>query len=472
MDARDRRGRERDVTADTVAMNAVRQRSAGALSLVRLALLALFALGLVIAAEAYFTNRRDGADDIVDDLRRPAFGPRNYTAAVADSTARIAAKQELSDMFPGDWLRSEALAYTYHDRFRLTGDYADLAQATRVIASGRAEAVAPAGPIEADAEIAMAGHRLGPAEEALADFSKSVVLETGERAAAAALAGDIAFYRGDMAGAERHYAAAKAVEPAGLVLRAAILDKARGRYDAAIADLRASLAERRRPTPFAVATVALQIGAVELARGNAAVARRMFEQANSVFPGYWLTEAHLAQADAIDGHPAKAIAAMRRVALKSGSAEAMDALAMLLRTYGEPTESRVWAARAGAAWRRRLELAPDAAYSHAVEHELVFGTPARALDLARRNLASRPFGESRLLLANALVLNGLVDEALEQLETAQKSGWRSAPLHALRAEVLALKGRKEEAEAAREAAEALNPHIFAPETALVWFSHG
>ena len=460
------------MTAETVSTKNLRSRTARASSLLRLALLACLALGLVIAAEAYFASRRENADRLANTIRRPAFGPRTYAAALADSTARIAAKRELSEMFPGDWLRSEALAQAYSDRFRLTGDYADLAQASKVIALGRAQADAPAGPILADAQIAMTGHRVAAAEAALEDFMRSVALEPEERAAAAALAGDIAFYRGDMAGTKQRYAAAKAIEPGGLVLRAAIVDKAEGNFDKAITDLRASLTERRRPSPFAIATLALQMGAVELARGNSGPARAMFERANIILPGYWLTEAHLAQADAIDGHAEKAITAMQRVAVKSGSAEAMDALAMLLRSDGKSAESRTWAARAEAAWRRRIKLAPAAAYGHAVEHEIVFGRPERALELARRNLANRPFGESRLLLAHTLVVAGRVDEALEQLEQAEKGGWRSAPLYALRAELLALAGRNREAEAARDAAEALNPHIFDPQTALVWFSHG
>ena len=437
-----------------------------------MALLGCLAVVLAIAAEAYFATGRDHAANVTSELKRPAFGPRSYAAAFADSTARIAAKQALYDMFPGDWLRDEALAYAYADRFRLTGDYADLAEANRIAARGRATVATPAGPILADAVLAMAAHRIGAAEAALQDFARSVVLEPAERAEAAALAGDIAFYHGDIGGAEKHYAAASAIDPAGLRDRAAILDKARGRFDGAIAGLHRSLAERHRPTPFAVATIALQIGAVELARGNTAEARRMFEQANAIFPGFWLTEGHLAQAKAIDGHAAEAIAAMQRVAEKSGSAEAMDALAMLLRTYGRPAESRAWAARASAAWQRRIALLPEAAYGHAIEHEIVFGSPAKALALAQRNLANRPFGESRILMANALLLNGRIGEALAQLRTAESSGWRSAPLYALRAELHSLQGRNNEAEAARQAAKALNPHIFDPQTALVWFSHG
>ena len=296
--------------------------------------------------------------------------------------------------------------------------------------------------------------------------------ESAARAEARALQGDIAFYRGDTAGARRAYSEAKAIEPNGIALRCAIADKAQGRFDQAIAGFRAYLDGLKKPSPLTVATMAMQIGAVELARGNAPEARRRFEEANRIFPGFWLIEAHLAQARAVAGNSRAAIAQMRGVAERSQSAEAMDALAMLLRTFGRPDESREWARRAGEIWSRRLAMMPEAAYGHAVEHELVFGTPARALELARRNLVARPFGDSRLLLANALLQNGRVADALGELRKAEVSGWRSAPLYALRAEALALDGREAEAGEARRAAEALNPRIFAPETALVWFSHG
>jgi hypothetical protein len=58
------------------------------------------------------------------------------------------------------------------------------------------------------------------------------------------------------------------------------------------------------------------------------------------------------------------------------------------------------------------------------------------------------------------------------LARAEDSGWRSAPLYALRARILELAGRTDLAEQARAAAIALNPRIFAPETTLVWLSHG
>jgi tetratricopeptide (TPR) repeat protein len=438
-----------------------------------LAISAALASGLVIAADVYFSRSHSGSASAQWSLRRPGYGPASFGAALAASDTRIDGARTMLRIHPDDWMREEGLARGLVARFRLTGNYADLAEASSAMARGRALAPDPAGPILSDAELGMAAHRLEQTDRALAALARwAVPPDRGERAEAAALAGDLAFYRGDMAGARRGYAQAAAIDGGGSAYRTAILAKAQGDFDGAVRGFRTYLAEQRSPSPFQVANVAMQVGAVELARGNAEEALRRFQEADRTFPGYWLVQAHLAQGKALAGDPAAAIAAMRAVAQSSQSAEAMDALAMLLRTFGHAAESRQWATRAGEVWRRRIEQAPEAAYGHAAEHEIVFGTPERALDLAQRNLAGRPYGESRLLLANALVLNGRIAEALVQLQQAEASGWRSAPLYALRVEAFALAGRQAEAERARTQAQALNPNIFEPATALVWFSHG
>jgi tetratricopeptide (TPR) repeat protein len=298
-------------------------------------------------------------------------------------------------------------------------------------------------------------------------------VEAYELAEARAIEGDVAFYRGDMAGARAKYLASEKLDDgASAAYRWAVLAKAQGDFPRALMAFSKSAQSKHGVAPLQAAGTALQFGAVELARGDAAAARRWFLAADRAFPGYWLIEAHLAQARAVDGDLPGAIDAMRGVAVRSGSAEAMDAVAMLLRAQGIGGESRQWAARADALWRKRLAKMPEAAFGHALEHELVFGTPERALDLATRNLAARPYGESRLLMASALLMNGRTGSALDQLAMAEGSGWRSAPMYALRAQALELLGRASDAEAARRQAQALNPHVFEPATALVWFSHG
>lgn len=284
---------------------------------------------------------------------------------------------------------------------------------------------------------------------------------------------DVAFYSGDMGGARRWYARAAALDgTAAVAYRHANLAKAGGDYDEAIQLFLGSAVGKRGEAPFQHASTALQIGAVEQARGNYREATRWFAMADRQFPGFWLFEAHVAQSKAIAGDLLGAIAAMRSVVEAYPAAEVMDALAMLLRASGEIQASRLWASRAGDEWQRRLSLAPEAAYGHALEHELVFGTPARALDLARKNVAARPYGESRVMLATAMMMNGQYGPALAELDRAERSGWHSAPLYALRAQIYELTGKPGNADDARDMALRLNPRIFSPETALVWFSHG
>ena len=429
---------------------------------------------LLAAGAEFLVAPRAGPSAEAAALPRPGYGPKSYAEAMHFTADQLDLGRERVRYGPGEWLRQESLARALMSRARLSSTYDELAEANAVLVKAQGLSPKGAGPLMSEAELAMMIHRLAPAEAALAVLERSAVpLDNANQFEATALTGDIAFYRGDMAGARRGYADAARIADVGAVgYRLAVLAKAQGDYDAASTDFRRSMQRLKTPSPQQLATIILQLGAVELARGDTVAARRYFVDADRLLPGFWLIEAHLAQSDALAGNMPRAIARMREIAQRTQSAEVMDALAMLLRTNGDAAESHKWAARAGEVWQRRLDQLPEAAYGHAVEHEVVFGSPARALDLAQRNLAIRPFGESRLLMANALLVNGRVPDALEQLRLAEASGWRSAPLYALRAEAEALAGHPDLADAARRDATALNPHIFDPETSLVWFSHG
>ncbi len=408
------------------------------------------------------------------EMPRLGIGPPNYVEALDRLDRAVAFGRERVRGGPNQWLLQESLAGPLIARFRLSGNYDDLAEADRALTEARADAPAPSGPIMTEAVFAMMVHRQDRALVALDRLSHAAVpTELDVLGEARAIEGDVAFYRGDMAGARAKYRASEKLDGgASATYRWAVLAKAQGDFPGALGAFSKSAHSRRGVAPLQAAGAALQFGAVELARGDAGAAKRWFVAADRVFPGFWLIEAHLAQARAIDGDLPGAIDAMRGVAMRSGSAEAMDAVAMLLRAQGTRDESRLWAARADALWRKRLSQMPEAAYGHALEHELVFGTPERALDLATRNLSARPYGESRLLMASALLMNGRTGPALGQLALAERSGWRSAPMYALRAQALELSGRASDAEVARRQAQTLNPHVFEPATALVWFSHG
>ena len=408
------------------------------------------------------------------EMPKLGIGPRNFREALAKVDDAVAYGRVRVRSGADQWLLQESLSSALMSRFRLTGNYDDLVETDRSLAHARDHSPAASGPILSEAVFAMMVHRQDRALAALARLDLSAAPpDSDDLGNARAIEGDAAFYRGEMAVARAKYLAADKLDGgASTSYRRAVLAKAQGDFPRALAEFSKSGRTRFGVTPLQAAGTALQFGAVELARGDAGAARRWFVAADRAFPGFWLIEAHLAQARAIDGDLPSAIAAMRAVAQRSGSAEAMDALAMLLRAQGTGGESRLWAGRADALWRKRLNQMPEAAYGHALEHELVFGTPERALDLATRNLAARPYGESRLLMASALLMNGRTGPALDQLALAERSGWRSAPMYALRAQALELSGRAPDAEAARRQAQALNPHVFEPATALVWFSHG
>lgn len=439
----------------------------------RYLLIPIAAVALATGIE-WATSRMIEAPVSAADWHRSGFGPSTYFAAIADTDAQIALGQERADNGPQQWLRQESLARAYLMRSHLVFSYDDLSEAGETLARAKQLAPSGSGPLLSDAVFGLKSHQLDRADASLSAIGHWVVqADPATMAETAGLKGDIAFYRGDMSRARAHYQSAGRFGPnAGIAYRLAILAKSRGEFDAAIGHFADANPDPRASTPFANASAAMQIGGVELARGEYQAAKEWFETADRLFPGFWLIEAHLAQAKALDGDLENAIADMKDVAIKAPSAEVLDALAMLLRANGQARESRIWAKRSAAIWQKRLAQLPEAAYGHAVEHELVFGSPVRALDLARKNLAARPYGESRILLATALLSNGSAKDALDQLDLAEKSGWRSAPLYALRAQAYELFGKADLAGEARNAAQSLNPRIFDAETSLVWLSHG
>lgn len=408
------------------------------------------------------------------DWTPAGYGPPDYSATMRQISDQLDLGRERADNEPDQWLRQESLARAYMTRSRFSARYDDLAEADRILTSARAKAPSNSGPVLSIAVLAMMSHRLKASEKALQVIDTwAVPPEPGEMAEILGLRGDLAFYRGDMRRSQSFYEQAGEIESGSAIAhRNANLAKARGDYDTAIQHFLQAATDKAREAPYQHANTALQIGSIEQARGNYGEAVRWFAIADQQFPGFWLIEAHRAQASAVTGDLPGAVKAMRKIAQAHPAAEVMDALAMLLRSSGQVAESRQWAARAKEEWQRRLALAPEAAYGHALEHELVFGTPSRALDLARKNVAARPFGEARVMLASAFMVNGRYSDALTELETAEGSGWRSAPLFALKAQIYELTGKKAEAETARRSATALNSQIFSPETALIWFGHG
>lgn len=434
-------------------------------------LLALLAVLLVAMAGLFIDRWRGPAAELDPATLRAGFGPANHATALAAAERNVVAARDADARRPGEWLRQEAVARALIARFRLAGDFRDLAEADRILDAALATTPDPAGPVLSKALLAVTTHRLDQADAALARFERSVAPEATDSADAAALAGDVALQRGDLAAAAKRFAEAERRAPGfGIGLRRAMLAASSGRRDDAIGALERLLTEPRQQ-PAALAALLLQRANLAYHGGDWPGAGRWIGSAQRAFPGWWLADAYAAQQLALAGREAEALRAYRIVAERSGRPEVMDALAHFLRLQGRGRESREWATRAAAAWAQRAALFPDAVAHHRAEHELAVGSARAALDFARADAAKRPQAPNLVLLARALLSAGQVREARAALDRADEQGWVSATQLMARSEVEAALGDAAASKAARERALAINPRAADPRNRLIWFGH-
>jgi tetratricopeptide (TPR) repeat protein len=397
-----------------------------------------------------------------------------YDAArmMADSDREIAGLKTRIASPNGDVFDYESLSIAYVGRSRLSGDFADLAAAQTAADDGFTKSPPGMGPWLAKAAAAYSAHRFDVAAAALDKVDRFVVPDSITRAEAKAIRADLALTNGRLDDASRLLGEAEAIDRwPGLYARRAQLAFARGDFETAKREFRASDAANRDPSPQARADSLIWQGDVALAQGDWDSARTQYQAATSAFPGYHKARLKQAQVQALTGDRAGALKAFEALAQWTGQAEPMDRAAALYRIAGDGISARRWAARSAAVWQSRLALLPEAAWGHAAEHELAFGNPKRALDLAGRNARNRPAGESLVLLAKAWLANGRADHANALTAKAAAQGFRSVDLWMTRADALSLLGRGDEADAARDKAVAINPKAASRNPALIWFDH-
>ena len=439
---------------------------------VRIVLLALVAaLAVLTLSRLVELPLRDGPVAADRSVRLLASAPASYAEALERANDRLATAQDDARQRGGEWIFLERLATAHVARARLTGSFDDYVQAQAALDRAFAVAAPGAGPHLSQAELHFQMHRLGDAERFLKLIDAyALAPDREEQAEIMALRGDIDFYRGRAnSTAARYKQATQLADSPAIAFRAAVLAWRTGDLDAADADFARALAMQRFVAPQMLANIALQRGALDLSRGRLNDDAAHIAAARKAFPGHWLADAHAAQLTALRGDLPRAAMLFEAVVRRTNDPIAMDALAAIHRALGNRETSDGWAGRAGALWEQRLKRFPEAAYGHAAEHHLAFGDPARALDLARKDFAARPYGGAAVGLAWALLANRRPGEALAALAAAERSGWVSADRHLAAAQAQALLGNSDEAEAERASALALNPRALDRSASLIWF---
>ena len=340
------------------------------------------------------------------------------------------------------------------ERARLVGKLEEYAQAQELLDSTAKQSGPAAALCPARARLHFSLHRLAAAGAALAECAQLMdPLEVG------ALAADIAFHSGDYRQAEALYRdLVNQGGHTGQYIRLALFRAKTGAPGEAAALLEAAEKRYHGGSPSTIAWLRLQRGEIAWQRGRLDEALALYQLAADAMPGWWLIDEHVAEVRRMQGDTAGAQSMLQALISRDARPEHMDALAGLLLDGPTPAAAQPWIARAQDIHRSRLLAFPEAAAGHAVDHFLRFGSPAEALKLARRNAASRPFGEARIALAAALFRAGRTNEAATMIRSVQDSGWSTAQLHAVSAQIHGAIGQNAMADARRAQALAMNPH--------------
>lgn len=426
--------------------------------------------GLVVAALDYRNatmSSEEQAQPLDPASLRPGFGPSSFAEAMAEINLKVDGKRELLAREPDDWVRMEGVAIALLARARLTASAEDFHEANRLLAEGFDAAPYPAGPVMARAGAALAIHDLTTVERALARLDASITPPSDAEAVEARAARcEIAYERGDIAGAKALCAAGRS--DAGLVLRQANMALAGGDAVAAARLVEEALRAPRQ-SPFQLSRLMLQRAAVALSSGDWQGASRWSRAADAVFPGYWLAEAFVAQSRALEGDVGGAEKAYRVIAERTDNPDVWGALVGIASKRGDEAARQAYLARAGAAWERRVALLPDTYAGHYAEYLAQTGAIERALAISGGDYAKRPF--LPVITGWAIVLDtaGRQRDVLDVVERAEAAGFRTATLLMFKSGALTALGRSAEAEAARKAALAMNPKIESPLQAFVHF---
>lgn len=380
-----------------------------------------FRLFLLVCLLSCTTRPREEAVD------KTSASAGAYLEAVDALDAQLRGAQQTADR-QESWLRLSTLAGRQLELAKLTGDYAMYAAALGTCEHAFEIAREGSGPFVACAAVDLSMHRVAEAKRKL-DYVLALhfVSGTDERVAQHLMRADVAMQEGDYPKARESLASAREFgESYGLLLRQAQYLWQTGEPGEADELFVRALGSRNLPARDR-AWLELQRGLIAMDGAGYDEALTRFRAADALFGGWWLVEEHLAEALARTGDDDQArVIFQRLVERPDHHPEHLDALSALV----EPREAARLRREAGDEHRARMEIAQAAAMGHALDHFLMYGTAAEALDLARTNHATRPGGEAKVKLAQALVRADQIDEARRVITEALETGYSTPALHA------------------------------------------
>ncbi len=418
------------------------------------AAVAAFAVSAVVS-QIDFRGAASSAPEPQPGSSAVAPSGASYETLLAELDGRIEGLQKRAGARTDDWLIRMGLASLLLERAGLSNRLEDFERVQAVLDEAFTIAPAGSGPLLVAARYNYAIHRLDVAEQHLDMVDRRAVPRADDLAVARVLRAEIAVQRGQYDAAFAGLTAAGSDADAELALYHAKTGNPTG----AEALLTAALTATHANDPRRRAWLRLQLGILAMDHGELLGALQRLREADAELAGWWLVQEHVAEVHNRRAEHDKAIIILEGLVRQLELPQHMDALASLYRHTGATQKADEMIARAAARWDQQLARLPEAAMGHSLEHELEFGTPQRALELALANHKARPGGDAQVLLARAYLQAGQPAEALAVVERTLASPYRTARLHDVAARAYTALGRTAEAEQQAELRLAINPQF-------------
>lgn len=329
--------------------------------------------------------------------------------------------------------RATKIAFLAYRRASLTASYADFKAAETAI-DGALERIGPSEDLfllKANFDFKL--HRLAETKNDLAHAP-----DLAGDPQAVALWADLAFQEGRYAEARKGYGAALSAKRSWDQLARLAYYKSRTGDMAGADRLYAEAAEEITAKEMrSYAWVELQRGILAFDAGRPEEALAHYRRADRAYSGYWLIEEHIAEALAASGRTAAAVDLYRRLVERTHNPEFLSALALLVEP-GDPAAARTLDQEAQQSFQEQSRLYPEAALGHRLESLLRRReTSPELLAMARQNVALRPNGEAKLLLARAYLKLGDAAAARALVDEILRTAWRSPALAPLSRQIAA-----------------------------------
>lgn len=431
---------------------------------------------VVVAASLAFTvlanpvNAQSVASNVAGDLTNESTG-ETYQSTLDQLDITIEAKRQQVEKNPDSWLNREWLANAYLDRARLTGQFEHYAQADTTMQQAALVSESPRNSALSRAALNYTLHRLNEVEIDLQRAETALLVNAPTQRKIDVLRADVALQKGRYSEALASFKKLDKQAPdTESAFRLANYYWQMNDETSYKQWMTTAIDRVMGKAPRVRAWLNLQLGIADLSHGLYDDALTHYNDALTLFPGYWLVEEHIAEIDVIQGRLLLAKTKYRDLVGRTDSPLLRIALAEVLQTLSAEKvsdEATTLIRDAKDQLDDMVNQIPESMAGHTLEVSLQLDESEDALALAKHNHEIRPNGSSSVLLAQAYTLVGDIDKAQELLSNVLASPYRSPDLFATASVVFKESGQTELAERYAESAVALKHDAMADAEWLV-----